>query len=49
MSFSFCLPFLFTLFRQELKKKTLHNRFTFNTNGLYIEHITKTNNMQEKK
>jgi len=52
MPFSFCLPFLlFTLFRQELKKKTLHNIFAFNNNGPRIDHIVekKTNHKRKKK
>jgi len=41
---------LFTLFRQQWKKKALNNIFAFNSNGPQIEYIAEKNkqNVKEK-
>jgi hypothetical protein len=39
----------FSLFRWKLKKKTLHDKFAFNSNSLQIEHIVKKIQIQRKK
>jgi hypothetical protein len=40
---------LFVLFYMEVKKKTLHDIFAFNSNSPHIEHITKKNYISTKK
>jgi hypothetical protein len=50
MSFSFLFTLLlFTLFRQQWKKKALNNIFAFNSNGPQIEYITEKNKQNAKE